>query len=90
LCALATCTGYQVQSFLKQRGLSTEGAGLCIEAERNAEDHLLETVCMNIRVPKDFPEKYNDAIIRATGQCFIKQQLGQKPDFEVRVMPSRE
>ncbi len=89
LCALGTCTGYQVLSFLEQRGLPTDSASLCIEAERSPDDHLLKTVCMKIQLPSGFPEKYNDAIIRATGKCFIKQQFGHKPDFEVQVVPSR-
>jgi putative redox protein len=86
LCSLALCTGYQVLSFLQERGMSFADAGMSIEGVRNKDSHLLETVSMEIRVPQDFPEKYNDAIIRATNQCFIKHQLGQRPDFKLSVV----
>jgi putative redox protein len=86
LCALATCTGYAVLAFLDQRGFSTADAGLRIEAERNPDSHLLDKVSMEIRVPDGFPDKYKDAVVRATDRCFIKAQLGHKPDFEIRVI----
>jgi uncharacterized OsmC-like protein len=42
-------------------------------------------VAITIRVGEDFPEKYRDAIVRAAGQCLVKAQLGQKPEFNVSV-----
>ena len=88
LCSLALCTGYHVFSFLEERGISVADAGLCIEAERSDDSHLLEAVSIEIRVPGDFPEKYNDAIVRAAGQCLIKAQLGQQPEFKMSVVPA--
>jgi putative redox protein len=85
LCSLATCTGFQVSDFLQQRGLGLQGAGVRIDAERSEQSHLLEAIHIEIRVPADFPDKYNDAIIRAAGLCFIKQQLGQRPDITTTV-----
>ena len=79
LCSLATCTGFQVADFLHQRGFETSAAGVRILAERGAESHLLETVSIEILVPKDFPAKYHDALVRAAGLCFVKEQLGHKP-----------
>jgi ribosomal protein S12 methylthiotransferase accessory factor len=79
LCSLATCTGFQVAEFLRERGFDTATAGVRIEAGRSEETHLLERIAIEIRVPADFPEKYHDAIVRAAGLCFIKQQLGHKP-----------
>jgi len=86
LCSLATCTGFQVADFLQQRGFDTAGAGVHMEAERSEETHLLETISIQISVPPDFPEKYNDAIVRAAGLCFIKQQLGQRPEITTSVV----
>jgi putative redox protein len=81
LCSLATCTGFQVAEFLRERGFDTAGAGVHIEAGRSDTTHLLERVSIEIRVPDGFPERYRDAIIRAAGLCFIKQQLGEKPEI---------
>ena len=59
---------------------------MTVRAERGAESHLLDDVRVEIRVPSDFPEKYDDAIVRAAGQCLIKAQLGQKPAIETAVV----
>ena len=83
LCALGTCTGYQVLDFLQARGLPTAGTGLRIEAERSEATHILENVTIEIRVPAGFPEKYEEAIVRAAGGCPVKDQLGLKPHFTV-------
>ena len=85
LCSLATCTGFQVAEFLRERGFDTAGAGVYIEAERSDTTHLLERVSIEIKVPDAFPEKYRDAIVRAAGLCFIKQQLGEKPEIVTSV-----
>lgn len=85
LCALAACTGFGVLTFLDERGYSLADAGLRIDAVRGEETHLLDSIKIEIQVPADFPEKYRDAIVRATDQCLVKHQLGQKPAFEVSV-----
>ncbi|MBN1319656.1 MAG: OsmC family protein [Thermoleophilia bacterium] len=90
LSALALCTGYQVLAFLKERGLPHAGAGLGIDAVHDEETHMLKTVSLEIRVPGGFPEKYNDAIVRAAGQCAVKAQLGRAPEFEFSVMPAKQ
>jgi ribosomal protein S12 methylthiotransferase accessory factor len=89
LCSLALCTGYHVLSFLQERGISIAEAGLSIQAERDEDSHLLATVLIEIRVPEDFPGKYRDAIVRAAGQCLVKAQLGQRPQFKMSVVPAR-
>jgi uncharacterized OsmC-like protein len=86
LCALATCTGFQVADFLRERGFDTSAAGVRIEAERGAESHLLESISIEVMVPSGFPEKYRDAIVRAAGLCFVKQQLGHKPEITTTVI----
>ncbi len=86
LSSLALCTGYQVLSFLKERGFSHADAGLRVEAVHDEDSHLLKTVMLEIRVPGDFPEKYHDAIVRAAAQCGIKAQLGQAPEFRMSVV----
>lgn len=83
LCGLATCTGSAVRDFLQERGYLTPEAGLRMHAERNETTHLLENVSIEIVVPEGFPEKYEEAVIRAAGTCPVKTQLGLKPEFRV-------
>jgi putative redox protein len=86
LCSLATCTGFHVLTFLEERGMSATEAGLSIEAKRNVDSHLLERVTLEIRVPKEFPDKYRAAIVRAAEACLIRTQLGQQPEFAASVV----
>ena len=85
LCSLATCTGFQVADFLRERGYDAAAAAVRIHAERSEESHLLDHISIDIVVPRDFPDKYHDAVVRAAGLCFIKQQLGQRPDIVTTV-----
>jgi uncharacterized OsmC-like protein len=87
LCSLATCTGFQVADFLQQRGFDAQAAGVRIEAVRSETSHLLDSISIAISVPEGFPQKYHDAIVRAAGLCFIKQQLGQPPEITTSVVP---
>ncbi len=85
LCGLGCCTGYAVMEFLLERGLAVAGAGLRISAERSEKTHLLENVSIDIRVPRGFPAKYEDAIVRAAKTCPVKDQLGIVAEFRVVV-----
>lgn len=85
LCSLASCTGFHVLSFLRERDCSIADAGLRMEARRSEDSHLLEAVSVEIRVPEELPDRYTDAVIRAAGKCLVKAQLGRQPEFEVSV-----
>jgi putative redox protein len=88
LCGLATCTGYTVWDFLRERGFPCAESGLRIEAERDENTHLLANVVIEILVPEGFPAKYVEAIVRAAASCPVKDQLGLKPEFRVSVRPA--
>ncbi len=86
LCSLALCTGYHVLAFLEGRDLPIAEAGLAIEAERDPVSHLLGPVSIRIKVPEEFPEGYQEAIVRAADRCLVKAQLGQRPEFTVAIL----
>lgn len=83
LVALGNCAGYFALRFCQQRELSTDGLRLSLETERDAEKHRLARVRILIHLPDGFPDKYRDAIIRATDQCTVKRTLFDPPEFEV-------
>ncbi len=85
LASLGTCAGVYVLSFLQQRGLPTDGAGLVMRHERDPETKLVSKVSMEIRVPEGFPEKYRDAVIRAAETCAVRRHLDNPPAFETFV-----
>jgi ribosomal protein S12 methylthiotransferase accessory factor len=82
LLSIGTCAGYYVLSFLQQRGLSTEGAGVVLRREVDPGTHLPSKISLEIKLPADFPDKYRDAVIRAADQCAVKRALESPPAFD--------
>jgi len=82
LLSIGTCAGYYVLSFLQQRGLSTDGAGVVLRREIDQTGHLPSKISIEIKLPGDFPEKYRDAVVRAAEQCAVKRALENPPAFE--------
>ena len=83
LASLGTCAGFFALRFCQQRDLSTDGLSLQLTTEHNAETKRLDRVEITMQLPKDFPEKYRSAIIRATDQCAVKKALLDPPEIEL-------
>lgn len=84
--SIGTCAGFYVLTFLQQRGLSTEGAGVIMRQERNPETHLVSKITLDVKLPADFPEKYRDAIVRTVLGCSVKRHLDRPPAFDVNTI----
>ncbi|HEY5672751.1 MAG TPA: OsmC family protein [Malonomonas sp.] len=83
LASIGTCAGFFALRFCQQREIATEGLGLSLDIERDAESRELRKVKIAIQLPPGFPEKYRKAIIKATDQCAVKQAIIAQPQFEV-------
>lgn len=83
LISLGTCAGYFALRFCRQRGLDTTGLKLSLSLERDEEKHLPAKMKIAIHLPEGFPDKYRQAIIRATDQCTVKRTILNPPAFEV-------
>ena len=83
LASLGTCAGIYVLSFLKQRGLPTDGVRIIQKTHANPVTGMIAQVELEIQVPNDFPEKYKEALTRAAGLCAVKKHLEEPPRFEI-------
>ncbi|MDD8031143.1 MAG: OsmC family protein [Acidobacteriota bacterium] len=83
LASIATCAGYYVLAFCKQRKLSVDGLYLTMATEKSQASKMIEKIKIEIHLPADFPDKYKEAIIRAVDQCTVKAHLQKPPAFEV-------
>ena len=83
--SIGTCAGIYLLSFLEQRGLSTDDAGLVMRQEHDPETKLVSKVSLELKVPADFPEKYREAVIRAVELCAVKRHFDNPPAFETYV-----
>jgi ribosomal protein S12 methylthiotransferase accessory factor len=83
LASIGTCAGIYLLSFLKQRGLDTQEAGVTMRTVQDPETGLIGTVELELHLPADFPEKYSAAVVRAVELCAVKRHLADPPEFVV-------
>ena len=87
LAALGTCAGYYALRFCQARGLPTEDVTLKLTAEKDPAVKRVTRVEIEIELPPDFPDRYREAIVRATDQCSVKKHLLEPPEVEVKARP---
>jgi putative redox protein len=85
LASIGTCTGYYVMSFCQKNNIPTQNITLHASMRRNQRTHLVEHCDITIRVPNDFPKKYENAVIKAAEVCTIKRNLQNPPQINIRV-----
>lgn len=88
LASLGTCAGLFALRFCQQRQIDTTGLGVTLTTEKDADAKRLSTVRIEIQLPEGFPEKYQDAIVRAADQCTVKRHILEPPVFEVVAAPA--
>jgi len=86
LASLATCAGYYVLVFCKNRNIPLDGVEIVQRMEKNPETKLIGCVTIDIIVPSSFPEKYLAALVRAADQCTVKAHLQNPPRVETRAV----
>ena len=85
LASLGTCAGFYALRFCQERQIPTEGLGATLEAVRDPETRKLVKIAVVLTLPRGFPEKYRDAIVRAADQCAVKKTIVAPPELPVSV-----
>ncbi|MDD5656256.1 MAG: OsmC family protein [Elusimicrobia bacterium] len=88
LASLGTCAGFFALSFCQKRSIPTEGIELLQTAHRDPETHMVTKIALEIRLPKNFPEKYRDGLAAAANLCTVKKHLQNPPRFEIETKPA--
>ncbi len=83
LSSIATCAGIFALKFCQARDIPTEGMSLSMECETDKVKKLYGKMAINLDLPKDFPEKYKEAIIRSMDQCSVKKHIMDPPEFDI-------
>lgn len=83
IASIGTCAGIFMLGFMQQREISTEGAGITLRTERDAEAGLIGRIVIDLHLPPDFPEKYKAAVVNAVELCTVKRHMHQPPEFVV-------
>ena len=85
LASLATCAGIYVKSFCDQRNIPSVAISLSMDYQYDPVTKMIAEIVIDIHVPSEFPEKYEQALISAASLCAVKRHLSEKVKSEVRV-----
>ena len=83
LASLGTCAGIFVLSFCLKRGIPTDGLEIRQTMEWDEVRHLATRIVLEISLPRDFPEKYRESILKTAELCTVKRHLLEPPRIEV-------
>ncbi|HRD01977.1 MAG TPA: OsmC family protein [Candidatus Saccharicenans sp.] len=86
LISIATCAGFFVLAFLRQRQIQADGVYLTMSAEKSPNSKLIENITIDIHLPEGFPDKYREAVVKSADQCAVKAHLLQPPKIEIRAV----
>ncbi len=86
LASIGTCAGIYVLGFCRQRGLPSEGIQIRQRLDVNPANGMVEQIRLEIRVPRDFPEKYHAALVRSAEQCAVKKHMESPPRFAIETV----
>jgi putative redox protein len=90
LASLATCAGIYALGFCQARSLPTEGMRLVQRVQARADTKLPESVEIELHLPAGFPEKYEEAIVRAAQGCKVKKTIAAAPAFSVHAVRAKQ
>ena len=83
LASLGTCAGFYALRFCQERGIDTASLKVGLDFERNPVEKRILKIRIEIGLPKGFPDKYRQAIVRTIDQCTVKRHILEPPAFEV-------
>jgi uncharacterized OsmC-like protein len=87
LASLATCAGIFAWNFCDSRKLPTEGLALRMHCDEDEKGRMIQQILFTLTLPKDFPDRYRDGIVRAMELCTVKRHLQIAPEFRIEIEP---
>jgi len=85
LASLATCAGIYIKGFCDQRELQADKIKLTLEYETDPIQKMVSKFIIRIFVPREFPEKYDQAMINTAALCAVKRHLNERIQNEITV-----
>ncbi|MBM3297905.1 MAG: osmotically inducible protein OsmC [Candidatus Aminicenantes bacterium] len=88
LASIASCAGYYLLAFCRERNIDAREAGVRMSLERDPERKMISGIALELNLPPGFPEKYRAAVVRAVDACSVKAHILRPPDFRISVRPA--
>ena len=83
IASLGTCAGIYMLAFMKQRGIDPVSSGIRVNTEADPAKGMIGKISFDLRLPDGFPEKYEQAVVRAVEQFTVKRHIQNPPEFTV-------
>ena len=84
--SIAACAGFFAVKFCRTRNIDTAGMTLRMTYDWDKEKKRYPKMTLQLALPKDFPAKYHEAILRAMDQCVVKEHIQNPPEFEISLV----
>ena len=81
LASIATCAGFYVLNFCRTRDIPTDGISLTTRTTRDEASRMISEIGIEIKLPPEFPEKFEKAVIRSAELCSVKKHMEKTPAF---------
>ena len=88
LTSIASCVGFYLLAFCRERNIDTTGSGVRMRLERDPERRMISRISLELELPAGFPEKYHQAVVRAVDACSVKKHIVTAPEFQISVKPA--
>lgn len=85
IASIGTCVGFYVMSFCQQRLIPTDNLSLIVTPEENNQTGMIESISIDVNLPKEFPDTYTKAIIKTANLCTVKKHLLTPPQINIQV-----
>ncbi len=88
LASLATCAGFYVLAFCRERRIPMDGIALKMAVEKGEASRMIDKITFTVDLPSSFPEKYKFALVKAIDHCTVKAHILKPPQFEILTRPT--
>ncbi|MCX8074305.1 MAG: OsmC family protein, partial [Clostridia bacterium] len=83
LSSLAACAGFFAISFFQTRKIDMEGFSMYMEVNWDSTKHRLSKIIISMKLPKDFPQKYINALKESVSLCSVKRTIMDPPEIDI-------
>ncbi len=78
--------GFYILAFCQKHNIPTKDIKVIAYIDRNNISHMVENYSIDIKVPREFPIQYKNAMIKAVESCIVKKHLAKPPQFTISVI----
>lgn len=83
LASIGTCTAAYINGFCQRRGIESKDIEIIQSMEFDPDKKLISKINMEVKLPRTFPEKYKNAVLKTASQCTVKKQIFYPPEFNL-------